>query len=313
VIRGHDRGVLGTAVPEERQTVDTTMIRNRYVALLVAAVVHSAACRTSSGAGLDFHAWGWEDAKDARAQLEHYRHIVLACVFEDGWEDRGPHRYALYRFKATVVRVYKGDRRVSERVSFVHGLDDRAPAAPASNTGKLMFVFTNERREINLETGDFRDYDAELERVLVSTLRALHVATESGRAQEGGEVDGPKPIVLKALAKLGHLEGHLTRNTFYIPRKPNAGDLFVIYWKEKNVLFYYPKDGAPEIAEHPSLVRGHEYRVEEATFRRTGDSDYATSTYLESYGWAMDRLIDAVVNGRRYDLEYQPQRVSRQD
>ncbi len=282
-------------------------MRVRQAIVLVGLCISDAGCRSSSPEALHFHAWGWEDAK---AHLEHYKHILLACVFEDGWEDRGPNEYALYRFKGTVVRVYKGGWRVSERISLVHGLDYRVPAAPSSNAGELMFLFTNEHTdgEIHFDTGEFRDYDPDHESVLLSVYPpGGHVARSLGRPEAAGQADGAEPpstIVLKALAKLGHLEGHPNLNTFYIPKKPNAGDLFVIYWKEKNVLFYYPSDGAPEIAEYPSLVRGHEYRVEEATFRRRADADYATSTYLESYGWALDRLVEAIVDGNRYELEY---------
>lgn len=126
--------------------------------------------------------------------------------------------------------------------------------------------------------------------------------------EAGSQSDQPSPIVLSALAKLGHLEGDPRVNTFFIPKKPNMGDLYVIYWREKNVLFYYPAEAGPEVAENPYLVRGHEYEVKESAFRRRGDQDYATSTYLHTYGWALDRLVDAVADGRKYRLEYKPKK-----
>ena len=118
----------------------------------------------------------------------------------------------------------------------------------------------------------------------------------------------PSKIVLSALAKLGYLEGNPNGNTFFIPRKPNAGDLYVIYWKEKNVLLLFPGDAAPEVAESPRLACGPEYKVEQKEFRREGDTDLASSTYLTTYGWAFQKLIEATVEGRRYELKYKKHR-----
>ena len=135
------------------------------VAGLFAGVVgcHSMAPQTTA-----FHARGWEDANDAKAHLEEYNHILLACVYEDHWEDRGPHSDSAYHCKATVVRVYKGDGRTAERVSFVEGLDYPAPTTWNSKAGGLVFLFINEHTnsEIGLDPGYFSDYDAELERLL---------------------------------------------------------------------------------------------------------------------------------------------------
>ena len=92
----------------------------------------------------------------------------MVCIYEDHWEDRGPHKYSLHHLKATVIRTYKGDWSIGERVAIVHGMD--APALTTSNgvAGYLKFVFTNEhtKAEVGLDTGDFANYDPELERVL---------------------------------------------------------------------------------------------------------------------------------------------------
>jgi hypothetical protein len=136
------------------------MIRDLVIAALLAL---TSGCRTGGGDASVFHSWGSEEADELRARLDHYRHVLLVCAYEDHWEDRGPNRYSLFHAKATVVRVYKGDWQVSEKMAWVHGLDDRAPANPKSAAGRLFFLFTNEHTdaEIGLDTGEFTGYGAE--------------------------------------------------------------------------------------------------------------------------------------------------------
>ena len=95
--------------------------------------------------------------------MDEYKNVLMVCIFDDHWEDRGPNKYSLHHLKGTVVRVYKGDWRVSERIAFVQGLDNRAPTSPTSAAGSLGFVFTSQHKgaEIGLDTGEFRSYDAE--------------------------------------------------------------------------------------------------------------------------------------------------------
>lgn len=116
-------------------------------------------------------------------------------------------------------------------------------------------------------------------------------------------------MLLKALARLGYLDSGRMTNTFFIPAKPvgEAGDTYVIYWKEQNVLFFYPAEPRPEAADFPHLVWGHQYEVKESAFVRPGDPGASTSTYLTSYEWAFQRLIDATVNGRRFVLAHHPE------
>jgi len=95
--------------------------------------------------------------------LDDYKHVFIVCIYEDHWEDQGPNRYSLHHYRGTVVRVYKGDWRISERVAFVEGLD--YPALTSSNkaAGSLGFVFTSQHAdaEIRLDTGEFSRYDPE--------------------------------------------------------------------------------------------------------------------------------------------------------
>ncbi len=111
-----------------------------------------------------FHPWGWEDAADAKAHLEEYSHILIARIDDDQWEDRGPHRLTPHHFEGTVVKSYKGDWRVSERIAFVHHVDAPAPTNRSSAPhDELIFVFTNQHTnaEIVVDTGEFGTYNAE--------------------------------------------------------------------------------------------------------------------------------------------------------
>jgi hypothetical protein len=126
-----------------------------------------AGCRSTDCALVYAHS-PWEDAKGAKAYLDAYKHILVVCVYEDHFDDRGPHRYSLHHFKATVVRAYKGDWGVGDRIALVHGVDYRAPAITNGCAGRLMFVFTNEHSdtEVGVDTGDFGNYDESLGRVM---------------------------------------------------------------------------------------------------------------------------------------------------
>jgi hypothetical protein len=106
-----------------------------------------------------------ENGKEAKVRFHSYKHVLVASVYEHSWEDRGPGRLTPFRSKATVVRSFKGDWKISERMAFVHYVDAPAPPPPTSNapSGNLVFIFTNEHTdaEIALETGDFGTYDEE--------------------------------------------------------------------------------------------------------------------------------------------------------
>jgi hypothetical protein len=136
------------------------MIRVLVIAGLVAL---SAGCRSSDYNARVFHPWGCDNAQEFKAQFHEYKNILMVCIYEDQWEDRRPNRYSLHHFKGTVVKVYRGDWRVDEKIAFVEGLDYRAPPNPKSAAGSVGFVFTSEHKnpEIGLDTGEFHGYDAE--------------------------------------------------------------------------------------------------------------------------------------------------------
>jgi hypothetical protein len=138
----------------------------RFWPIIVAGLLLTG-CR-STDCGSVYARSPWEDAEGAKTFLNAYKHILVVCVYEDHEEDRGPHRYSLHHFKATVIRTFKGDWRIGERIALVHGVDAPAVATTNGYAGYLMFVFTNghTNAEINVDAGDFGNYDEELGRVL---------------------------------------------------------------------------------------------------------------------------------------------------
>ena len=105
---------------------------------------------------------------DLAERMKEYKHVLLVRVHQDRLEDKGPNRYALHHFDSTVVKTYKGDWKISEKASFVHGMDSRVNNATNTNNNELLFVFTNEHgvEEFAVGTGDFLRYDARIDHQL---------------------------------------------------------------------------------------------------------------------------------------------------
>lgn len=131
-------------------------------------LVLSAGCHSDAYNARVFHPWGVDDAADAKAHWDGYSNIFMVCIYEDHWDDRGPDRYSLHHECGTVIKVYKGNWHISEKISFVQGLDYRAPMETNQDAGSLGFVFTNQHTntEFVLGTGEFGGYDAEYELAL---------------------------------------------------------------------------------------------------------------------------------------------------
>jgi hypothetical protein len=139
-----------------------------YVIIFVGFLAASVGCRSTGTDAKAFQATPWEDAKDAHVKLDRFRHVFAACIYEDYWEDLGPHRLAPHHYNATVIRSFKGDWHVGERVSFFQGIDMPALHKTNACAGNLVFVSTSEHTtaEIGLDTGDYAGYDPEVERAL---------------------------------------------------------------------------------------------------------------------------------------------------
>jgi hypothetical protein len=140
---------------------------SRVIAVTIVLLSAAPGCRSTAPVATSLHRWGWEDADHAKAYVDAYKHVLLACIYEDDWQDQGPHR-SVYRFKATVVRTYKGDWRTSDRILFAHGSDSPVTPGFTSSVGKLRFLFTDQHteNEIGFDTGTFYSYEPELERVI---------------------------------------------------------------------------------------------------------------------------------------------------
>jgi hypothetical protein len=143
-------------------------MRKSFTLFVLGLIAASAGCHSPAYNARVFHPWGREDAADAKAHWDQYSNIFMVCIYADHWEDRGPHEYALHHEMGTIVRVYKGGWRLSEKISFVQGLDGRAPLETNKDVGTLGFVFTNEHTntEIGLDVGDYARYGAVYEPAL---------------------------------------------------------------------------------------------------------------------------------------------------
>jgi hypothetical protein len=122
---------------------------------------------------------------------------------------------------------------------------------------------------------------------------------------------GPAPAntnqMLRALANYGFTRSGRAHNTFFIPPKPNFGEHYVIYWKEENLLFTFPAEQiTPEAVDAPALVINRAWTADSQNFRLRGDPEAQTSTYLEYWDWALQRLFEAVAQGEMHVLSPEP-------
>lgn len=84
----------------------------------------------------------------------------------------------------------------------------------------------------------------------------------------------------------------------------------MIYWKEENLLFTFPAEEiTPEAVEMPALVINRTWTVDSQNFKLAGDRALATSTYLQTWDWALQRLFEAVAKGEMHVLSPEPKPV----
>jgi hypothetical protein len=113
----------------------------------------------------------WGTYADAKSYFTTYSNVLLVCVYENTVrDDNFPHPWSLLEYKATVVRVYKGNRRLSERIAYGHNLDSRIEPADNTECGDLHFILTNSQatNQFAVDTGELLRYDVKLERLLNS-------------------------------------------------------------------------------------------------------------------------------------------------
>jgi hypothetical protein len=144
-----------------------------FALLVVAMAVIATGCRSTHTNNALFPAGYWQDARQAKACLDAYKHVFIACVYSDNWEDRWPDSNSPHHFKATVVRSYKGDWNLSDRVAFVHYVDGHPSGSSNAQAGNLVLIYTDQHTnaEIVLDAGEFQSYDSAIERALLSASR----------------------------------------------------------------------------------------------------------------------------------------------
>jgi hypothetical protein len=112
------------------------------------------------------------DFADARERMRHYKHVLLVCITACHWEDKGDKQLSLHHFTGTVVKSYKGDWKISDKINFVHALDAPGSGERNESQGELLFIFTSEHtdKEFAVDAGDFLPYDPKLGRQLEMVL-----------------------------------------------------------------------------------------------------------------------------------------------
>jgi hypothetical protein len=142
--------------------------------VLLGVLTSIVGCRMASK-----HSWYKDDFRggftydEAKTCLEDYRHLMLVCITEDHVEDINPARTSSWSrlcYKGTVVKIYKGDWAVGERLALAYDLDYTAEKQSNRSVGELRFVFTDvhTNTEFGVGTGDFDRYTPEMDRLLRS-------------------------------------------------------------------------------------------------------------------------------------------------
>ncbi len=148
----------------------------RLLAIAVALMIASlAGCRTTPAHSSYRDGWRGFSYPEARQYLANIGNVFLVCITEDHVEDLDPAKpssWSVLCFQGTVVRQYKGNWSVGERIRFAHALDSTVKKQSNTRIGELVFVFTDvhTNTEFGVETGEFEKYLPETDRLLKSLL-----------------------------------------------------------------------------------------------------------------------------------------------
>ena len=113
-----------------------------------------------------------------KQEAQSHQNAVLVCVYESHLQRRPlPHHHRA-DYKATIVRSYRGDRKVGEKIAYYYDLEsvpqDWPPVTPVVGYLEYLF-FDNTNEPIGIDVGEGWDYKPEFERVLIdSTARSGH-------------------------------------------------------------------------------------------------------------------------------------------
>jgi hypothetical protein len=142
---------------------------------------------------------------------------------------------------------------------------------------------------------------------LVVMLGVLVAKDRLGNPSAAPQPPAGTNLMLIALANHGFARSGRVQNTFFVPRKPSLGGHYVIYWREENLLLRFPSEPvAPEAVTMPSLVIRKSWKLDVQNLRPPGDRALATSTYAETWEWALHAMCDAVADGRMHVLSLKP-------
>lgn len=118
-----------------------------------------------------------------KSHLKDYSHVLLICTYKDYTVDEaGTKFYQRYYEEATVVRVFKGNSKVSRKLKFFRMIEGR-PDIKSNANGELSFVFFDEMAdgELLLGTGDGFPFNEKF----------LQLAEAMQRTSEQDRVDQP--------------------------------------------------------------------------------------------------------------------------
>jgi hypothetical protein len=145
--------------------------------------------------------------------------------------------------------------------------------------------------------------------LLLVTIILVHLFLNSRSGNHSAVLQSPTGTnrFFMALANYGFSKSGRVLNTFFIPPKANLGSNYVIYWKEENMLFTFPVgEVTTDSVTMPHLVIGKSWSLDSKNFKLPTDHSLATSTYLDTWEWALERMYDAVAKGKMQVLSHQP-------
>lgn len=128
-------------------------------------------------------------AESFKKHLREYSHALLVCTYKDYrvLENGNDGLYERYYEESTIVRVFKGDAEVSQKIKFYRMIEGRPNLRKRAN-GELSFVFFDEISggELLLGTGDGFQFHKDL------LAMAVAFRSESEQVENSDAGDGSK-------------------------------------------------------------------------------------------------------------------------
>ena len=133
-------------------------------------LVSLSGCKTTPSLEDDHTGWRGLPRDYAIEWLSDYPNVLLVCITSDHISYDPDYHGSIWWLSGTVARVYRGDWRMGEKITFAHGLDYTTPCVSNLNVGALMFVFTDvhTNEPFAVDTGDFERYSEQAENLFQS-------------------------------------------------------------------------------------------------------------------------------------------------